>query len=311
MHDDATRNRLIDEQADPRRHQFCLDLYNTGDPEADAERFLASVEFAETRSVLRDAHVGGVLVDIGAGTGTGAASYAFAATGAQRVIAVEPEAGAFGRDAIARAAGDLPVEAVAGTGELIPVEDGSADVVYGRQVLHHADDLSRLAAEVARVLKPGGIAFFTREPVVTSEKKRRAWMAQHSHLCPGEQPYLLDEYRAASGGAQLQIEREFSHWELVGNAFPQVRSSADIHNYGRDRLRARLGPTGDIVGRIPGTGAAVRRLSRLRMPNENYSFLLRSAPARRGETTPGQSDPVSDSPGPRPHTRRPVPRTEA
>jgi SAM-dependent methyltransferase len=48
---------------------------------------------------------------------------------------------------------------VAAAAEDLPLRDDSFDVVVGRFVLHHLD-LARAAAEIARVLAPGGIAVF-------------------------------------------------------------------------------------------------------------------------------------------------------
>ncbi len=45
-------------------------------------------------------------------------------------------------------------------GEMIPFEDASFDIVYCCDVLEHVDDLQRVIAETARVLKPGGVYLF-------------------------------------------------------------------------------------------------------------------------------------------------------
>lgn len=47
--------------------------------------------------------------------------------------------------------------------EALDYADGSFDLVYGRGILHHLD-LDRAFAEIARVLRPGGLAVFT-EPM--------------------------------------------------------------------------------------------------------------------------------------------------
>ena len=67
------------------------------------------------------------------------------------VIAVEPSAGM--REELHRAVPGVPV--LAGTGEQIPLADGTVDVVIVAQAWHWVDP-ARAVPEVARVLAPGG-----------------------------------------------------------------------------------------------------------------------------------------------------------
>src|SRR5439155_7236618 len=132
---------------------------------ADAERFRTSGEFQAVRGLLGERLRGAVVLDLGAGTGI--ASFALARTGATKVVALEPEESfELGREAIERVTEGLPVEAIDGWGESIPLDDACIDVVYARQVLHHASDIKRVVREVARVLKPGGAFLACREHVV-------------------------------------------------------------------------------------------------------------------------------------------------
>lgn len=54
----------------------------------------------------------------------------------------------------------LAIDYQVGTGEDLPFEDSSFDVVYCCDVLEHVTDLDAVIAETARVLKPGGIYFY-------------------------------------------------------------------------------------------------------------------------------------------------------
>ena len=43
----------------------------------------------------------------------------------------------------------------------MPLEDGEIEVVFGTEVLEHCPDPRAVLAEIHRVLKPGGLLFFT------------------------------------------------------------------------------------------------------------------------------------------------------
>jgi SAM-dependent methyltransferase len=90
-----------------------------------------------------------VVVDVGAGTG----KFTRLLQGPGREIsAVEPSQHM--REQLVKA---LPgIHALAGSGERIPLEDGSADVVTFAQAWHWVDK-EPASREVARVLRPGGI----------------------------------------------------------------------------------------------------------------------------------------------------------
>jgi SAM-dependent methyltransferase len=102
---------------------------------------------AEAIDWLVPAHARRV-ADIGAGTGK--LTRQLRERGLD-VIAVEPSAGM--RQQLHRALPEVPV--LAGTGEQIPLADGSVDLVIVAQAWHWVDP-ERAVPEVARVLAPGG-----------------------------------------------------------------------------------------------------------------------------------------------------------
>src|SRR5215475_2584404 len=137
------------------------------DPLLDAaRRFAASDEWAATCSYLPRIPAGTAL-DLGAGRGI--ASFALAQDG-WRVLALEPDpselVGAGAIRSLAAQTG-LPITVVERFGEELPFERDSFDLVYGRQVLHHAQNLPQLCREVWRVLKPNGLFIATREHVIS------------------------------------------------------------------------------------------------------------------------------------------------
>ncbi|WP_246342322.1 class I SAM-dependent methyltransferase [Actinomadura verrucosospora] len=93
--------------------------------------------------------VPGTAADIGAGAGTDAR---LLAAHGWRPTAIDLNPGAV---ALARAHG---VEAYEGDARYLPLPGGAYDLVLAMDVLAHIDDHERAAAEIARVLRPGGTA---------------------------------------------------------------------------------------------------------------------------------------------------------
>jgi ubiquinone/menaquinone biosynthesis C-methylase UbiE len=95
---------------------------------------------------------GATIVDVGSGTGIYSALLADA-LGAE-VIGVDPSAG---MRSVAEAEQPRPrVRYVAGRAEELPLPDGSCDAALLSNVIHHIQDLPAAAAELRRVLRPGG-----------------------------------------------------------------------------------------------------------------------------------------------------------
>ena len=88
------------------------------------------------------------VLDLGAGTGK---LTRLLVSRFERVLAVEPA------DAMRRLLARLcpEAEAIAGTGQEIPLPDGSLDAVFAAEAFHWFDD-ERALAEIARVLRPRG-----------------------------------------------------------------------------------------------------------------------------------------------------------
>src|SRR6185437_10641385 len=97
---------------------------------------------------------GKVSVDIGCGGGLLAEE--MARMGAT-VIGIDPSPNSLATARAHAAERGLVIDYRLGTGEDLPLQDASADIVYCVDVLEHVHDLDKVISETARVLKPGGL----------------------------------------------------------------------------------------------------------------------------------------------------------
>ena len=261
---------------DPASAELVEDAYLGRDVAATAARFHRSAEFKEVEHLLGPTLRGATVVDVGAGTGI--ASYALLRSGASKVLAVEPDqSDEVGRGAIERlrAETSTPIEILDGWGEDLPLLDGSVDVVYSRQVLHHATDLGRFMTEVHRVLRPGGILLACREHVVDNESQKSAFLDAHPihRLAGGESAYSLPQYLAAIAASGLVLKALIGPWDNVVNAFPAVRSPEELARYPALLLEERFGSFGKGLSRLPGISALLWWRIRRPRPGRMVTFL--------------------------------------
>lgn len=183
-------------------------------------RFAQSREFRATQRLF--ARNGGKLLDVGAGSGVFSVAFAQAKWS---VTALEPDGsevtGVGAIQALADQVG-VPITAVQGAMESIPLPDASVDVVFGRQVLHHVGDLALGMREVARVLNVGGCAVFTREHVATNAGQLAKFLDAHPlhHLYGGENALRVEEYLHPAEEAGLTLRRVLLPLDSVINRYP-------------------------------------------------------------------------------------------
>ena len=211
---------------DPAHQDLIFDAYLTRDLAANAKRFAESAEFAEACKLInRHAPDARRVMDMPGGNGI--AAFAFASAGFV-VTTVEPNPSeSVGRGAIAAslAGAALTATIVDAWGEALPFADGSFDVVYVRQGLHHASDPRKMLSEISRVLAPGGVLLACREHVVDDYgASLAAFLAsQVDHqLYGGENAFTLADYRAAITGAGLAIELDLGPHDSIINAYPNT-----------------------------------------------------------------------------------------
>lgn len=258
---------------DPQHAQLIHDSYLTENLEENAKRFSESAEFSEAMNLLgRYLPQGARILDIPGGNGI--ATYAFASRGF-RVTAVEPNPSAIaGREAIQtvlKHAG-LAAEIIDAFGEALPLDEGSFDLVYVRQGLHHAKDLERMLAEFARVLKPGGILLACREHVVDDYHRglQRFLDSQPDHqLYGGEHAFMLKDYRQAIRNAALSLIGEWGPYDTLINMHPN--SPETLCQKILDTLPGKL--LGKLLPRRMVCWLGMRMLRLRKQPGRLYSFL--------------------------------------
>jgi len=183
------------------------------------DRFKSSTEWVATLPYLPPC---GIALDVGAGNGI--ASCALASAG-WTVFSLEPNIGH-----VAGIRSFLPlvkqrnyrIHPVSGISEYLPFTDSSFDLVYMRQVMHHAANLPQFCAEIFRVLKPGGTIVVVRDHVITRSEDLSRFKESHplSHICGEEHAYLLDEYLHALRSAGFQVSKVLNPAESDINLYP-------------------------------------------------------------------------------------------
>ena len=126
--------------------------------QTDPDRFYGLLARDTVRLVAHRVGLAGARV-LDVGGGPGHYREPFTAAGA-RYVAVEIDA----REAHGHAPAARGTGVVVGTGEALPVRDGSVDVCVCSNVLEHARDPWRLISELIRVTAPGGTVFLAYTP---------------------------------------------------------------------------------------------------------------------------------------------------
>ena len=116
------------------------------------------------------------------GCGGGFMAEALARRGAD-VIGIDPAEKAIAIAQHHAASQNLSIEYLVGTGEALPLADGSMDYVVCVDVLEHVADLGEVINEVRRVLRPGGVFLF--------DTINRTWLASLVLVFLGERIFRI------------------------------------------------------------------------------------------------------------------------
>jgi len=198
-------NRLYDRLADTWwNDDSALSLLRTS---------LNPARFGYMRRVLADEvridPRGRTALDVGSGGGLLAEEFARLGF---RVTGIDPSGESVAAARAHAVDRGLEIEYVVGAGEELPFADASFDIAYCCDVLEHVDDLDRVLAETARVLKPGGVYLYdtinrTRRSRLVVIKLMQEWRStalMEPNLHDWDMFIRPDELEAAMARAGLE-----------------------------------------------------------------------------------------------------------
>ncbi len=216
---------------DESLQQVIHDSYLSDDLVDNVNRFNNSDEFSETLQLLirlfplKNSQEISIL-DIGAGNGISSISFGLRGF---KVTSVEPyKSQTLGFEAIQSLKTKFNLknlEVRVEYGESLPFNDFAFDIVYARQVMHHAQDLNKFVAECARVLKKGGVFMTTRDHVINNENQKQIFLNEHplhKFYC-GENAFTLKEYMSAFSLANLKIIKSLGPLDSIINLSPLTK----------------------------------------------------------------------------------------
>lgn len=258
----------------PHQQQLVRDCYFDPSVDEAANRYFHSPEWAAVQQLLPK-KVGHAL-DVGAGRGIG--SYALAKLG-WTVTAVEPDPSALvGAGAISQLVENhaLPISISQEFGEKLNFPDNHFELVFARQVLHHADDLQKLCKELCRVLKPGGMFIAIREHVITKQADLSKFYDVHPlhHLYGGEYAYTFRKYRTVINRAGFDLDAVLRPFDSAINYSPYTYET--LRDAIQDRLNAM--PLGSVVSPLLDREMIFKTLLRMfsyidQRPGRLFSFV--------------------------------------
>ncbi len=269
----------------PEFQDLVKKAYFDTDLELNVDRFKNSLEFKKTKNILKTyAPEAQSILDVGCGNGISTIN--FAQLG-YSVTAVEPDpSDTVGANAIRILKDRLQlknIEIFQDFAEHIKFEDNSFDVVYIRQAMHHANNLSDFIKECVRVLKPNGLLLTIRDHVIFNEEDKQWFLRTHplQKFYGGENAFTPNEYKNAFLNAGGKVVRELKYFDSVINYFPTTKS--ELKEIKVERVLIQKKKLLDKIGKIaklPLVWKLYKKISGFKALNEKgvpgrmYSYIV-------------------------------------
>jgi SAM-dependent methyltransferase len=118
------------------------------------------------------------------------------------------------------------------SGEKLVFDEGSFDIVWVREALHHIKNLNEFLMEVSRILKPDGLLCCLREVVIWNESQREHFFATHplQPIVRDEGCYYLKEYLSAFEQANFKLVRMLEPNCSIINTYPEPAPANAVFN---------------------------------------------------------------------------------
>lgn len=240
IQDKATYANLVDK------------AYLSEDLVANIEKFKQGIEFTTSLKLLKKIKPNATtLLDIGSGNGISCINFAFSG---YQTTAVEPDDSKIvGSQAIKYLINHYQLKNLSvfeSFAEKMPFPDQSFDIVYARQAMHHAHDLSQFLAEIGRVLKKGGLLFTVRDHVIFNKKDKDRFLKNHplQKFYGGENAYSPKAYKMAMKEAGLTLNQELRYLDNPINFYPKTKESISlfINTIIHQELQSKIGRFANI-----------------------------------------------------------------
>jgi ubiquinone/menaquinone biosynthesis C-methylase UbiE len=124
---------------------------------------------------------------------------------------------------MSRAAGYIPLLADA---QRLPLVDQFADIAIANATLHHCDDMAQVLAEMARIVRPGGLLITDQDPQMTAWQLRGPgfWL-HHAKYSP-----LFPLFRQIIGRPLATWDQQVARFNTeIHNQFPGDGLSPDLY----------------------------------------------------------------------------------
>jgi len=211
-------------RSDPKYSDLITKSYLSSSLKENVEAFRASEEFETVLKLIRENSTNAnSILDVGCGPGF--TSIAFALEGFE-VLAVDPDpsssVGIGAVEILKSSYGLNNIKSTISTAEDLIIPGEKFDIVYCRQAMHHAGDLTKFVGNLSSFLKQNGMLLTVRDHVIYNSKDKKWFLDTHPlhKFYGGENAYTHEEYSNAMQQSGLKIEKVLKHFDSVINFYP-------------------------------------------------------------------------------------------